>query len=233
MVRYILRPSYAQTETLRAALDAIRSTPATSQSARLVLIITDYANQVRDMMSLARALDVPGNNDGIYTIPVKHADAQQLAQKLNEILGIAGGGGGGAVHGGGRARRRRGQGRRPRRRRRCRSSVPSKILVDDRTNTLIVVSSDAGYHAGQGARRSPRHLARHRRRHVDSRASARERARRGARTTLNNALSGRGQQSRGSGQPGAPAAGRAASVGDLGTRSRVRSASSATSRRTR
>ena len=44
------------------------------------------------------SLDVPGDTDGIYTIPVKHADATQLAQKLNEILGIG--------------RRRRGGGRR-------------------------------------------------------------------------------------------------------------------------
>ena len=48
------------------------------------------------MMSLAKTIDVPGDNDGIYTIPVKHADATQLATKINEILGITAGGGGGA-----------------------------------------------------------------------------------------------------------------------------------------
>ena len=45
------------------------------------------------MMSLASSIDVPGGSDGIYTIPVQHADATQLAQKLNEILGISAGGG--------------------------------------------------------------------------------------------------------------------------------------------
>ena len=117
MVRYVLRPSYAQIETLRAALDSIRSPAGNVQAAGNVLIITDYASQVRDMMSLAKSLDVPGNNDGIYTIPVKYADATQLAQKLNEILGIAAGGGGRRP-----ARRRRSRRhappRRPRRRRR-------------------------------------------------------------------------------------------------------------------
>jgi general secretion pathway protein D len=99
------------------------------------------------MMSLARAIDIPGNTDGIYTIPVKYADATQLATKLNEILGVSAGGGGGgaprpapgappgapgtAAKGGGSDD--------------VAGAVPSKIMVDDRTNTLIVVSSEAGY----------------------------------------------------------------------------------------
>ena len=150
MVRYVMRPSYAQTETLRAALDSIRSPAGSVQAAGNMIIITDYASQVRDMMSLAKSIDIPGNNEGIYTIPVKHADATQLAQKINEILGLSGGAGGGAPPPGpkpivrgaapmagqppGMAGTEEGS-----------NAVPSKILVDDRTNTLIVVSSEAGY----------------------------------------------------------------------------------------
>ncbi|MBA3542756.1 MAG: hypothetical protein H0T79_24275, partial [Deltaproteobacteria bacterium] len=151
-VRYILRPTYAQVETLRGALDSIRSTSGSVQTVGSMLIITDYSSQIRDMMSLARAIDVPGNTDGIYTIAVKYADATQLQQKLNEILGVtaggAGGGGGpppptkarpntpGAPAGGGGG----GGGGDD-----VSGAVPSKILVDDRTNTLIVVASPAGY----------------------------------------------------------------------------------------
>ncbi|HVK82684.1 MAG TPA: hypothetical protein VM513_01185, partial [Kofleriaceae bacterium] len=99
MVRYVLKPTHAQVEVLRSALDSIRSPAGNVATAGSMLIITDYASQVRDMMSLARAIDIPGGSDGIYTIPVKYADATQLAQKLNEILGVsaagaAGGGGG-------------------------------------------------------------------------------------------------------------------------------------------
>jgi general secretion pathway protein D len=157
IVRYVLRPSYTQAETLRQALDSIRSPAGNVQVAGTMLIITDYSSQVRDMMSLARSIDVPGGADGIYTIPVHHADATQLAQKLNDILGIsaaaaaAGGAGGGrrqpAQNLPGQPAPQPGQpvpqaslgsddvG----------SAVPSKILVDDRSNTLIVVSSEAGY----------------------------------------------------------------------------------------
>src|SRR6476646_752846 len=46
MVRYILRPSYVQTETLRGALDSVRSPAGSVQAAGNILIITDYASQV-------------------------------------------------------------------------------------------------------------------------------------------------------------------------------------------
>ena len=148
VVRYILRPSHAQVETLRGALDSIRSPAGNIQVAGSMLIITDYASQVRDMMSLARAIDIPGGSDGIYTIPVKNADATGLATKLNEILGISAGAAGaaGAAGGGGGGGKRAGDGSKGPGGDEVAGAVPSKILVDDRTNTLIVVSSEAGYY---------------------------------------------------------------------------------------
>jgi general secretion pathway protein D len=153
MVRYIFQPSYAQIETMRAALDSIRSTAGSVTAAGNLLIITDYGSQVRDMMTLAKAIDVPGNNEGVYTIPVLHSDATALAAKLNEILGIAPSVASAArpgsttpaaparpntpatpapaATGGGASE--------------ASSSVPSKIVVEDRTNTLIVVGSEPAY----------------------------------------------------------------------------------------
>jgi general secretion pathway protein D len=155
MVRYVLRPTYAQLEVLRQAVDSIRSPAGNVQAAGTMLIITDYASQVRDMMSLARAIDVPGGSDGIYTIPVHHADATQLGQKLNDILGIAAAN---AAAAGGANNQRRPpiQPGVPNQIPQpgvptavssddVMSAVPSKILVDDRSNTLIVVSSEAAY----------------------------------------------------------------------------------------
>ncbi len=155
VVRYVLRPTYAQAETLRQALDSIRSPAGNVMVAGTMLIITDYASQVRDMMSLARSIDVPGGSDGIYTIPVRHADATQLAQKLSDILGITGGQG--AVGGGGTGKRgvpvappQPGAPQPQYTSDDVGSAVPSKILVDDRSNTLIVVSSEAGYFRVKG-----------------------------------------------------------------------------------
>ena len=188
------------------------------------------------------ALDIPGNNEGIYTIPVKNADATQLATKINEILGVTAGGGGRW-----RRRRRRSRRRQGRRRRRAAAGrsddggggVPSKILVDDRTNTLIVVSSEAGYLRVQGARRSPRHRRSIPRAAARS-ASTRSRTRspRSSRRRSTNALSGQAQPQPRGGQPGQPPRGRrpaarARRSATSAARSRARSASSATSRRTR
>ena len=151
IIRYILRPSNTSVETLRQALDAVRSPAGSVGVAGNLLVITDSASQVRDMMSIARSIDVPGSTDGIYTIPVKYADAAQLAQKLNEILGIGAGGGGG---GGTKAPPRGGRvnpagGPQPAggggEEDEVAGATPSKIMVDDRTNTLIVVAGEAGY----------------------------------------------------------------------------------------
>ena len=219
VVRYILRPSYAPVETVRAALDSIRSPAGNVQNAGTMIIITDYASQVRDMMSLARSIDVPGNTDGIYTIPVLHADATALAQKLNEILGISAGGAAVAGAPGGAPVTKRGATGAPGTTSdEVSAAVPSKILVDDRTNTLIVVSSEAGYmrvkalvdrldisletEGGNSIRVYPL-----------ENALAEELA-----TTLNNAM-GQAQQpqaGRRPGQPGAPAAA-PQPTGDLGT----------------
>ncbi|MFN0248711.1 MAG: type II secretion system secretin GspD [Kofleriaceae bacterium] len=224
IVRYILRPSYAQTETLRGALDAIRSPAGNVAVAGSILILTDYASQIRDMMTIARALDVPGNNEGIYTIAVKHADATQLQTKINEILGLTAGGGGAAAAGGAVKRpsaTAQGTAAAAPSSDDVMSSVPSKILVDDRTNTLIVVSSEAGYlrvkalverldisldtEGGTSIRVHPL-----------ENALAEELA-----TTLNNAM-GQGNQQQNRGQPGQPGGRPGVNpppgpLGDLGT----------------
>lgn len=152
VVRFILRPTYASIETLRQALDAIKSPAGVVSVAGNVLIITDYGSQIRDMISLSRAIDIAGGSDSIYTIPVKFADATQLATKLNEILGLGAGTGGG----GGTAPRapttrspNQAQGNAVTPAAAAGNdvsgAVPSKIMVDDRTNTLIVVSDEPGY----------------------------------------------------------------------------------------
>src|SRR5690606_28388758 len=136
IVRYVLRPAHAQPETLRQAVNAFKSDAGDIQVVGTLLLLTDHASNVRDMVSLARLVDVPGGSDGIYTIAVRHADAGTLAEKLGQLLGT---------------------GSTPAPPPRGKSEVgtaaptsdgalvPSKIIVDDRTNTLIVAASEAAY----------------------------------------------------------------------------------------
>lgn len=132
LVRYVLRPAYMQADALAKALGTVKSDPGEIVVAGSLLMIADYASHVRDMLSLATLIDVPGGSEGIYTIPVMHADATKLAATITQTLGVEGQPG--LATKAPTALPRDEQ-----------AAAPSKILVDDRTNTLIVAASVAGY----------------------------------------------------------------------------------------
>jgi len=128
VVRYVLRAKHAQPDTMRQAFTALKSKDGNVTLVGSLLVMTDYASNVRDMLSIAKLVDVPGGTEGIYTIPVIHADATKLSEKLNTLLASPAA-----------APTKPGETAAPT------SSTPSKILVDDRTNTLIVAGNEAGY----------------------------------------------------------------------------------------
>ncbi len=120
VVRFVLRPTYAKPDTLASAFDSLKSDAGDIKQVGSLLVITDYGTHVRDMVALAKQIDVPGGSDGIFTIPVLHADATKLQAKLQDILGIA----------------------TPN----PKAEAPAvKLLVDERTNTLIVAGSTASF----------------------------------------------------------------------------------------
>jgi general secretion pathway protein D len=131
MVRYIMRPAYAQPETLRQAVNAFKSDAGDIQVIGSMILITDHASNVRDMTSIAKLVDVPGGSDGIYAIPIRHADASKLVDKLSTLLEVSAPK---APAGKGEVAIARDS-----------TLTPSKLLVDERTNTLIVSGTDAAY----------------------------------------------------------------------------------------
>jgi len=137
VVRLILRPQHIAVEDMSNALSVVKSQIGVIQPVAKagVLVVTDYSSHVRDMVTLVKELDQPATGEGIYTITVHYADAVQLAAKLSEILGtntpaVAVGGKGQPM------------GSNPAE---VAAAVPSKILADERTNSLILLSSEAGY----------------------------------------------------------------------------------------
>ena len=124
IVRVIIKPSFSQAATLQTALNAMKSAAGDVQIVGSVLLVTDYATHVRDMLAVIKQIDVPGGTEGIYTIPVRHADAEKLVKELEGMLAML-------------------------------APAPSdkaappqtlpKILVDARTNTLIIAGSEATY----------------------------------------------------------------------------------------
>jgi general secretion pathway protein D len=124
LVRYVYKPSYVAAEPLRQAWQALKTDGGDVFTIGSVVVVTDYASHVRDMLAFARLVDVPGDSDGIYTIPVRHADAAKLNEKLTGILGMTASAGPAKPEA---------------------AAVPSKIMVDERTNTLLIAASEAGY----------------------------------------------------------------------------------------
>ena len=88
VVRVVVRPAYAKPETLKPALDALRSEAGDVEQIGSLLLVTDYASHVREELDLVKQLDVPAGTDAIYTIPVLHAGADKLAPELEPLLGV-------------------------------------------------------------------------------------------------------------------------------------------------
>jgi general secretion pathway protein D len=146
IVRVVIRPSYAQPEALKQAFQSIKSDAGEIVTVGSMLVITDFASSLSAMMSLKKLVDVPGGTEGIYTIPLRHGDGAKVAQMLTAMFSP-----GPAGHASmsslapippgamppGAAR----QGAEPAQS----EPVPSKILVDDRTNTLVVSASEPAY----------------------------------------------------------------------------------------
>lgn len=118
LVRFVLRPAYAKPEVLAAAFESLRSDAGEIKQVGSVLLITDFAAHVSQMTALAKQVDVPGGSDGIYMIPVLHADAVKLLPKVQDLIGLA----------------------TP-----AKTEPTAKILVDERTNTLIVAGPQATF----------------------------------------------------------------------------------------
>ncbi|CAN5912259.1 GspD family T2SS secretin variant ExeD [soil metagenome] len=92
------------------------------------MLITDYSSNVREMLALAKLVDVPGGTDGVYTIPVVHADATKLMGEITNILGSAPSAPSAPSKDG-----------------YATGETPSKLVVDDRTNTIVMSGSAASF----------------------------------------------------------------------------------------
>jgi general secretion pathway protein D len=145
IVRVVVRPSYAQPEALKQAFLSIKSDAGDIATVGSMLVITDFASTLSAMMSLKKLVDVPGGTEGIYTIPIRHGDAAKVAQMLTAMFSPSPGAHApmgppampaGAMPGAARQGAEPAQASEP---------VPSKILVDDRTNTLVVSASEPAY----------------------------------------------------------------------------------------
>ncbi len=120
-----------------------------------ILIITDYAPNLRRVRKILNTLDVPQDStrDNVYVLQVQHAEAQAIAQKLQQLFQI----GQPRTNTRRRVVRRTRRGRNTKRKRRVRAQVNrntgksdddsgdayriTKMVADERTNQIIVLSN--------------------------------------------------------------------------------------------
>lgn len=110
------------------------------------IIITDTASHINRMVELINLLDVAGYQESLVVVPIKNATAKDIARLIEQILNEGRGGSTAGGFGapprpqaayGGAARTRTGTGK-------SGGTTISKIIADDRTNSLIVKANAAG-----------------------------------------------------------------------------------------
>lgn len=105
------------------------------------LIITDTASNIRRMTKLLDDVDVPLGKDKIFIRPVQHMQATELVEKINAVFEGGSGGSGRATT------RRRGRAPPPAAAgaKGVTSVQLSKIIADERTNQLILITTRSSY----------------------------------------------------------------------------------------
>lgn len=96
------------------------------------LVMTDAGLNLRRIISILKAIDVPGHEDQLENIPIVYANAKAISGLVDEILNAQQGRGGPRPGGMAGARKTRGGG------------IITKIIADDRTNSLVVLANGRG-----------------------------------------------------------------------------------------
>ncbi|MCD6294926.1 MAG: type II secretion system secretin GspD, partial [Deltaproteobacteria bacterium] len=122
VVTQLIPLRYAEPDELKKLFSPFisKSSVMVSYPPTRTLIVTDVQSNIKRLMGLARAIDVEGVGEEISLIPLEHAGAGPLAKSLNTVF----------------------ERRAVKRKRTAGPQTVTKIVADERTNSLIVVSSE-------------------------------------------------------------------------------------------
>jgi len=142
--------SHVSGDELSGLLDRFKSSDGdiTVYSPTNTLIITDYGTSIKRLMKLIGLLDVPGTGEKIWVEPINFASADELANRITEIFDISASA---------TSSKKKSKPKSKSKKRSSKSSTSasfgssdqgskiSKILADERTNSLIIVASEDSY----------------------------------------------------------------------------------------
>jgi general secretion pathway protein D len=118
IVTQIVSLNHANPDDMKRILDPLisRSSIILSYPQTGMLVITDVLSNIKRLLKIIGALDVPGSGEQITVLPLKNANAQDIAKALTSVFQVD-------------AQRRGG-------------AQSIKVLPDDRTNTIIVMATE-------------------------------------------------------------------------------------------
>lgn len=117
IITQIIPLTYIDAQTVSNQLRTIlrESNPVPFQTTNS-LIVSDTGHKIRRLLEIIRLLDVKGNQPQVAIVPIKHTDSQDIAKKVQDVFGARGGG----------------------------ALYLQKVIVDDRTNSLILIGPPRG-----------------------------------------------------------------------------------------
>ncbi|MFH2011039.1 MAG: type II secretion system secretin GspD [bacterium] len=154
VVTQMIRLKHVQPDDVAAVLRNLTKGSIVTYGATNLLIVTDTGANIRRLGKIIKNIDVEAQDEKIWIVRIKHADADDIATKLLEVFPTAEGGKGKT---GSQTRRPM-----PAYNRRRRQPAPkatslvsvkgsggglsiSKIISDERTNLLIIVADERSY----------------------------------------------------------------------------------------
>jgi general secretion pathway protein D len=151
LVTQLLRLKHVAAEDMQSLLTQFISKDGVMKAvegSNSLVVIDAHSNLLR-LSELVEQIDVPAVDQELTIIPVEHADAKDIAEKINEILGEDEAKNGGAVRSTTGTRSVRGITRsrnlnnQSQNSTSSRRALPLKIIPDERTNSLIVVADES------------------------------------------------------------------------------------------
>jgi len=154
VVRVVVRPENMSVADLSAAFNALKSKDGIVSSLPNagIIVVTDYGSVINRMLRVKREVDQPVVSERVYIIRVTHADATEMASKLQEIFQQPASKPAPSTSSSRNRRNRRNRNNRNKKPEvkapttaQIETAVPSKLIADDRTNTLIMLANEAAY----------------------------------------------------------------------------------------
>lgn len=131
-VTQLVRVKYGSAKEIGDVLNVLRSKQGSVEIVGNLLIITDKGSSIRKLEKIVNELDVPGGTEKIFFYQLQYANAEEVAQIIRDIFGEKGGSAAGGKGKGGSTAP-------------ATNSAISRVIVDDRSGTLIIVTNESDY----------------------------------------------------------------------------------------